>query len=107
MSTEHDIRYGIDFTELADWAESDESAATPALGTTFHGDDAVRASREFLGRGRPTLGASRATGEGRSPRRQVRLDAETNARLDAYADQTGSTASEIIRAALQAYLPAA
>ena len=66
----------------------------------------MRASRAFLGRGRPALGADRATGEGRSPRRQVRLDSRTNARLDAYAAQTVTSASQVIRDALDTYLPA-
>ena len=38
--------------------------------------------------------------------RQVRLDARTNARLDAYAAATGTSASQIIRDALADYLPA-
>ncbi|MBU5161900.1 ribbon-helix-helix protein, CopG family, partial [Cutibacterium acnes] len=39
-------------------------------------------------------------------RRQVRLDSRTNARLDAYAAATGTSASQIIRDALADYLPA-
>lgn len=97
---------GFDVDALAEWAESDEATQTPQTSPVFRGKDAARASRAFLGRGRPTLGADHATGEGRSPRRQVRLDARTNARLDAYAAQTVTSASQIIRDALDTYLPA-
>ncbi|PHP52411.1 ribbon-helix-helix protein, CopG family [Actinomyces ruminis] len=55
-------------------------------------------------RGRPTLGRSRAAGRGRSPRRQVRLPERTNAALDAYVEKHGTTASAVIREALEAYL---
>ena len=55
-------------------------------------------------RGRPALGHDRATGAGRSPRRQVRLPADTNAALDAYAQQHGTTASAVIRTAVETYL---
>ena len=79
---------GFDFDALAEWAESDEATHTPQTSPVFRGKDAARASRAFLGRGRPTLGADHATGQGRSPRRQVRLDARTNARLDD--DQTSN-----------------
>lgn len=96
----------VDFDALADWAESDEATQTPQTSPVFRGEDAARASRAFLGRGRPTLGADHATGKGQSPRRQVRLDARTNARLDAYAAKTGTSASQIIRDALTNYLPA-
>lgn len=104
--TQHETRHGIDFTELADWAESEQATSTPQTSPVFHGEDAQRASRAFLGRGRPSLGSSHATGQGRSPRRQVRLDAETNARLDAFAAEHDTTASSVIRDALNAYLPA-
>ena len=97
---------GFDFDALAEWAESDEATHTPQTSPVFRGKDAARASRAFLARGRPTLGAAHATGQGRSPRRQVRLDARTNARLDAYAAATGTSASQIIRDALADYLPA-
>ena len=79
---------------------------TPRKPAPCSGARTPRASRAFLGRGRPTLGADHATGEGRSPRRQVRLDSRTNARLDAYAAATGTSASQIIRDALADYLPA-
>lgn len=59
---------GFDFDALAEWAESDEATHTPQTSPVFRGKDAARASRAFLGRGRPTLGADHATGEGRSPR---------------------------------------
>ena len=55
-------------------------------------------------RGRPGLGQSHATGRGRSPRRQVRLPEHTNAALDAYIEKHGTTASAVIRDAVEAYL---
>jgi len=55
-------------------------------------------------RGRPGLGQSHATGRGRSPRRQVRLPEHTNAALDAYIEKHGTTASTVIRDAVEAYL---
>lgn len=96
----------IDFTELADWAESDDATQDPQISPVLRGDDAQRASRALLKRGRPTLGEGHATGQGRSPRRQVRLDVKTNERLDAYAAQTNTSASQVIRDALDHYLPA-
>ena len=47
---------GFDFDALAEWAESDEATHTPQTSPVFRGKDAARASRAFLGRGRPTLG---------------------------------------------------
>ena len=45
---------GFDFDALAEWAESDEATHTPQTSPVFRGEDAARASRAFLGRGRPT-----------------------------------------------------
>ena len=53
------------------------------------------------------LGQSHATGRGRSPRRQVRLLEHTNAALDAYIEKHGTTASAVIRDAVEAYLATA
>ena len=58
-------------------------------------------------RGRPNLGQDRATGTGRSPRRQVRLPESTNAALTAYAEAHGPTPSAVIRDAVEAYLATA
>ncbi|MEL4506396.1 CopG family transcriptional regulator [Luteococcus sp. H138] len=104
MTADHEIRHGIDFTELADWAESDQATRAPQTSPVLHGEEAQRASRALLGRGRPTLGAGHATGKGESPRRQLRLDAETNQRLDAYAAQHHMSASEVMRRALANFL---
>ncbi|EGF74748.1 ribbon-helix-helix protein, CopG family [Cutibacterium acnes HL099PA1] len=41
------------------------------------------------------------------PRRQLRLDAATNARLDVMAAETGRSASDIMRTALVNYLDVA
>ena len=46
----------------------------------------------------------RATGRGRSPRRQVRLPEHTDAALTAYVEKHGTTASAVIRDAVEAYL---
>ncbi|SPT53703.1 Uncharacterised protein [Actinomyces bovis] len=54
--------------------------------------------------GRPNLGEARATGKGRSPRRQVRLPEATSDALDAYAAANGTTPSAVMREALEAYL---
>lgn len=58
-------------------------------------------------RGRPNLGSTHATGNGRSPRRQVRLPETTNAALTAYAEAHGTTPSAVIRDAVEAYLATA
>ena len=58
-------------------------------------------------RGRPALGQSHATGRGRSPRRQVRLPEHTDAALTAYIEKHGTTASAVIRDAVEAYLTTA
>ena len=61
------------------------------------------ALRTLMG-GRPTLGHDHATGRGASARRQVRLPEHTNTALDAYVAAHGTTASAVIRDALDAYL---
>ena len=58
-------------------------------------------------RGRPGLGQSHATGRGRSPRRQVRLPEHTDAALTAYVEKHSTTASAVIRDAVEAYLATA
>ena len=55
-------------------------------------------------RGRPGLGQSHATGRGRSPRRQVRPPEHTDAALTAYVEKHGTTASAVIRDAVEVYL---
>ncbi|MFC2458600.1 gamma-glutamyltransferase [Peptidiphaga sp.] len=57
--------------------------------------------------GRPSLGHDRAMGSGRSPRRQVRLSAATDAALESYVAAHGTTASAVIRDAIETYLAAA
>ncbi|WP_167203018.1 gamma-glutamyltransferase [Actinomyces respiraculi] len=54
--------------------------------------------------GRPTLGHDHAIGHGASARRQVRLPEHTNTAIDAYAAKHNTTASAVIRDALEAYL---
>lgn len=89
--------------ELSAWAESDEPVTIE--GRTLTGKDAANAGRQALAKaGRPTLGEENAIGHGRSPRRQVRLDRQTNERLDSYAKHHGKTASQVIREALEEFL---
>lgn len=76
------------------------------LGHVHHRDGSRISDEELdviLG-GRPNLGAARATGKGRSPRRQVRLPEATSEALDAYAAAHGTTPSAVMREALEAYL---
>ena len=57
--------------------------------------------------GRPNLGHTHATGRGASTRRQVRLPEHTDAALTAYIEKHGTTASAVIRDAVEAYLATA
>lgn len=57
--------------------------------------------------GRPSLGATHATGRGRSPRRRVRLSEQTDAALDEYVTAHDTTASAVIRKAVEAFLATA
>lgn len=94
---------GVDLDALTAWAESDDPAHAP--GTTRHGGEAARAGKAELAlAGRPTLGHRHATGNGRSPRRQVRLPADLNDRLDRLAGKAGKTSSMLIRDAVEDYL---
>ena len=78
----------------------------PAVGRGTHRDGSRISDTDLdaILRGRPGLGQSHATGRGRSPRRQVRLPEHTNAALDAYIEKHGTTASAVIRDAVEAYL---
>ncbi|MDU0348338.1 ribbon-helix-helix domain-containing protein [Actinomyces sp. MRS3W] len=78
----------------------------PAIGRGTRRDGSRIADSELdeILRGRPALGQDHATGRGRSPRRQVRLPEHTNAALDAYVKKHGTTASAVIRDALESYL---
>lgn len=96
------------FAEAAERFERGDfdDALRDASATALRGDDAKRSGQEFLARvsaGRPNLGAGTATGRGRSPRRQVRLDEDTNDWLDRYVEQHRLTPSEVIRRALVAF----
>ena len=91
---------------LAAWGESD--AAISAPGQTCHGEAAAAAGRRAISwAGRPNIGKRHATRQGSSPRRQLRLDAKTSARLDVMAAETGRSPSGIRRTALVDYLDAA
>ena len=91
---------------LVAWAESDAPFSTP--GRILRGEAAAAAGRRVISwAGRPNVGERHATRRGSSPRRQLRLDAATNARLDVIAAETGRSASDIMRTALIDYLDAA
>ena len=81
----------------------------PTIGRGTHRDGSRISDTDLdaILRGRPGLGQSHATGRGRSPRRQVRLPEHTNAALDAYIEKHGTTASAVIRDAVEAYLATA
>lgn len=105
LTEEEEARYSA----LADTAERGElKQLGPALGsrTLANADDlaSFMVTHGVTTGGRPNLGRARATGHGRSPRRQVRLPEDLNNRLDAYADAKDLTVSDVIRAALEAYL---
>ncbi|MCI1650094.1 ribbon-helix-helix protein, CopG family [Bifidobacterium tibiigranuli] len=92
----------FDIDRLVAWAESDEPTKSGV--TTAQGDEAARQGRALLHLGgRPSLGAVHAQGEGRSPRRQVRLPQELNHELDQYVQEEKTSASEVIRLALSEY----
>lgn len=91
-----------DLAELTAWAESDGPVDD---GFTLGDGEARRlADRTMRMAGRPALGSRRATGEGRSPRRQVRLPRELNDELDRFARRTDTTPSEVIRDAVGEYI---
>ena len=77
---------------------------TVGRGTRRDGSRISDTDLDAILRGRPGLGQAHATGRGRSPRRQVRLPEHTNAALDAYIEKHGTTASAVIRDAVEAYL---
>lgn len=87
------------YIALSQWAEQGNiSDANP--NTALSGKNATQAARTLLS-GKPSLGHTNAQGQGRSPRRQVRLPQELNTKLDAYAHQYNMTVSQTIRNALE------
>lgn len=91
------------------WERLDRDVTTGRarrVGAVHHRDGSPLAGVELdaILRGRPSLGSSHASGQGRSPRRQVRLPEATNAALDAYARAHGLTPSAVIRDAVEVYL---
>ncbi|MFT0846608.1 CopG family transcriptional regulator [Actinomycetaceae bacterium L2_0104] len=95
----------IDSEAMSAYVESDEFFDEPPAGRTLTGDEARAAGREVLERfaGRPNVGHTHAQGKGSSPRRQVRLPEALNSQLDTYAAETGQTASQVIRDALESF----
>lgn len=91
-----------DLADLTAWAESDGPVDD---GLTLSDEEARRLTDRTLHMaGRPSLDSRRATGEGRSPRRQVRLPRAMNDELDSFARKTDTTPSEVIRDAVGEYL---
>lgn len=101
---------------LSEWAESDDfrisdnahithradaAAEGRALLTAALGEEELTA---IIGRGRQSLDGT--TGNGPSPKRQVRLPRDLDTLLDAQAERERRRSSEIIRDALDAYLRA-
>ena len=81
----------------------------PTIGCGTRRDGSRVGDTEFgiILRGCPGLGQTRATGRGRSPRRQVHLPERTDAALTAYVEKHGATASAVIRDAVETYLATA
>lgn len=103
------------FSELSKWAESDAVVEGMADATVTRGDGdvpgrsllaAALGSEAEVDRalGRPTLSQGRPSGE--SPVRHVRLPLELDEALRARAAADKAKPSEIVRAALAAYLKA-
>ncbi|MDO5067642.1 MAG: hypothetical protein Q4D96_10220 [Propionibacteriaceae bacterium] len=100
---------GLTRAERDRWEQFDQdvtSGRVRRVGAVHHRDGSPLAETDLndILRGRPSLGSSHASGQGRSPRRQVRLSEATNAALDAYAAAHGLTPSAVIRNAVEAYL---
>ncbi|MEK0305985.1 CopG family transcriptional regulator [Bifidobacterium favimelis] len=91
-----------DLADLTAWAESDGPVED---GFALSDEKAGRLTdRTMRMAGRPALDSRKATGEGRSPRRQVRLPRALNDELYRFARATDTTPSEVIRDALGEYL---
>lgn len=97
----------IDTDAWAALVEDDSIFDTPQVSPVLAGDEAVAASRGLLAAvGRPSLGHDHAQRHGASPRRQVRLPLDTNTALDRFASEHHTTASAVIRDALDEYFAA-
>lgn len=73
------------------------------IGSPIRLDGQEMSEEEFAAtfRGRPTLEHTRATGQGRSPRRQVCLGTELDKAFEDYLKRTHLTASAALRQAVQ------
>ncbi|KAB1504139.1 CopG family transcriptional regulator [Corynebacterium sp. 320] len=97
-----------DFDDLSAWAESDAAVAAvedavQTRGLEYRTEESDTIEQEFARAGRPSLNAN-PMGNGASPRRQVRLPHDLNDALDRYAAETGTSASHIMRLALERFL---
>lgn len=93
------------------WAEYEDAVAkgeVKVIGEPVfrNGDTALTEDelREIFGVGRPSLGASHARGEGRSPVIQFSLTREDKERLEHYAASHGMKTSQAARHAVQLML---
>lgn len=96
------------FNDLVAWAESDAAVAAAedavqARGLDYRTEDSAAIEREFAKAGRPSLSAG-SVEKGASPRRQVRLPRDLNDALDRYAAENSTSASVIMRQALERFL---
>jgi len=103
------------FTAWAELIETDDYEPRPSgAGVALEGDAAVAYSRSLLadlgvddepaettGRGRPKVGGA---GKGESPKRQVRLSEELDAKLTERAQRDETTAAAVMRDAIEFYL---
>lgn len=91
---------------LAEWAASEAAEIRADDPGVLRGDAARAASRALLeraGAGRPALDPNQPKGAV-SPRRQVRLPDQLNAKVDAIARQQNRTPSAVMRDAIEAYV---
>ena len=100
--TSEEQRY---YNELDELVTSGALEVQAVLGSqNFTSDEEIVALLESVKAGRPNLGEERATGNGPSARRQVRLPEHTNKALDEYANTHNTTPSEVMRQALEQFL---
>ena len=98
--------------DQAYYNQLDEDVTAGRIPTIGHGThrDGSRISDTDLDailRGRPGLGQSHPAGRGRPPPRRARLPGHTDATLTASVEKHGTTASAVIRDAVEAYLATA
>ncbi|MBZ8176202.1 ribbon-helix-helix protein, CopG family [Corynebacterium sp. 3HC-13] len=96
------------YEQLSRWAESDHAITAlqdtiQARGIHYRTEESDTVLKEFAQAGRPTLGHTNS-GQGTSPRRQVRLPKNLSDALDRYALNHGMSASQVMREAITQFL---